>query len=33
MKLYEGSGLKVTGVIVILLRQDGFESAYPERKP
>ena len=25
-----GSGLKATGIFVILLGQDGFESNYPE---
>ena len=32
IKYKEGSGLKATGICVILLSQDGFESASPERK-
>ena len=31
-KLYLKSGLKATGIFVILLRQDGFESDCPETK-
>ena len=31
-KCKETSGLKATGIFVILLSQDGFESASPERK-
>ena len=31
VKSKEGSGLKATGIF-ILLSQDGFESDYPERK-
>ena len=32
VKFKEGSGLKVSGVFVMLLSQDGFESDSPERK-
>ena len=32
VKFKEGSGLKGTGIFVILLSQDGFESDSPERK-
>ena len=28
----QSSGLKATGIFVILLNQDGFESNYPETK-
>ena len=31
-KFKEGSGLKATGIFLILLSQDGFESNSPERK-
>ena len=32
VKFKEGSGLKATGIFLILLSQDGFESDAPERK-
>ena len=32
VKFKEGSGLKSTGIFVILLSQYGFESDSPERK-
>ena len=32
IKFKEDSGLKATGIFVILLSQDGFESDSPERK-
>ena len=32
VKLKVGSGLKATGIFVILLSQDGFENDSPERK-
>lgn len=32
VKLKEGYRLKVTGVLVIFLSQDGFEKDCPERK-
>ena len=32
VKFKEGSGLKATGIFVILISQYGFESDFPERK-
>ena len=32
VKFKEGSGLKATGIFLILLSQDGFENNSPERK-
>ena len=32
VKFKDGSGLKATGIFVILIRQYGFESYSPERK-
>ena len=32
LKFKKGSGLKATGIFVILLSQDGCESDSPERK-
>ena len=32
LKFKEGSGLKATGIFVILLSQNGFESDSPKRK-